>query len=106
MIKIIKSILITDLDNNPGVWNAVPMIPASGTFQSESTVKGSGRLKTVTLDFKVTRILPVMRRNVALTVQFDDDTREFIGTDDLPVTLTINTDNTIRCSCKWSTPEL
>lgn len=106
MIKVITNILITDLDNNAGVWKSVPMIPASGTYKSESNPGGSGRLAKITLDFKVTHVIPELKRNVSLQVSFDDGSKAIVGTDDLPAALDIKTSDTIQISCKWSTPDM
>lgn len=106
MIKTIADILISDLDNQAGVWKTVPMIPASGTYQSESSAGGSGRLAKVTLDFKASRIIPEMKRNVSLQVNFDDGTKAIVGTNELPATLVIKTSDVIQISCKWSVPDM
>lgn len=106
MIKNITDILITDLDNHAGVWKHIPMIPASGTYQSESSPGGSGRLSKITLDFKVFRIIPEMKRNVSLQINFDDGTKAIVGTNELPATLVIKTSDVIRISCKWSVPDM
>ena len=94
MIKIITDILITDLDNAAGVWKFVPIVPASGTYKSESSAGGSGRLAKITLDCKVTHVI------------FDDGTKAVVGTNDLPATLDIKESDIIQISCKWSAPDM
>ena len=106
MIKIITDILITDLDNAAGVWKALPMVPASGTYKSESSAGGSGRLAKITLDCKVTHVIPEMKRNISLQVAFDDGTKAIIGTNDLPATLDIKESDIIQITCKWSAPDM
>ena len=106
MIKIITDILITDLDNAPGVWKSLPIVPASGTYKSESSAGESGRLAKITLDCKVTHVIPEMKRNVSLQVTFDDGTKAIIGTNDLPATLDIKESDIIQISCKWSAPDM
>lgn len=106
MIKIITDILITDLDNTAGVWKLLPIVPASGTYKSESSAGGSGRLAKITLDCKVTHVIPEMKRNVSLQVTFDDGTKAIIGTNDLPATLDIKESDIIQISCKWSAPDM
>lgn len=106
MIKIITDILITDLDNAAGVWKFVPIVPASGTYKSESSAGGSGRLAKITLECKVTHVIPEMRRNVSLQVSFDDGTKAVVGTNDLPATLDIKESDIIQISCKWNAPDM
>ncbi len=106
MIKIITDILIKDLDNTAGVWKFRPIVPASGTYKSESSAGVSGRLAKITLDCKVTHVIPEMKRNVSLQVIFDDGTKAIIGTNDLPATLDIKESDIIQISCKWSAPDM
>lgn len=105
MKKIITEILYSDLDNTPGIWYTAPMIPASGSFSSESEKKSPGRLRTVKLSFKLYSKPEGIDRNTSLVVKFDDNSREIVGTNDLPVTLTITDKGFLEASCKWECPE-
>lgn len=105
MKKIIESIMCCDLDNEAGIWNSLPILPASASFSSESAADGSGRMRTVKLSFKLTRDIRYLRRNLSMVVSFDDGTKELVGTSDIPARLTINKDDTISCSCSWKMPE-
>lgn len=105
MKKIISRILFSDLDNTPGIWYNVPMIPASGTFSSESEKKGPGRLRTVKLSFKLYSKPEGIDRNISLVVEFDDGSREIVGTNDIPAALTITNKGYLEASCKWEYPE-
>lgn len=105
MKKIISRILFNDLDNTPGIWYNAPMIPASGSFSSESEKKGPGRLRTVKLSFKIYTRFAAADRNLSLVVEFDDGSREIIGTNDIPATLTITDKGYLEASCKWEYPE-
>ena len=79
MKKIITDVLYSDLDNTPGSWNFAPMIPASGSFSSESEKKSSGRLRTVKLSFKIYNRFAAADRNLSLLVKFDDNSQEIIN---------------------------
>ena len=105
MKKIITDVLYSDLDNTPGSWNYAPMIPASGSFSSESEKKSSGRLRTIKLSFKIYNRFTAADRNLSLLVKFDDNSQEIIGTNDLPVSLTITDKGYLEASCKWECPE-
>lgn len=106
MIKIITSISLTEAGALPRNWKTLPMIPASGTFSSEASTSGSGRSRTVTVDFKVARRVPELSREIILKLSFDDGSYAMVGSDDLPATLTVKTSSATVCTCKWVTPEL
>lgn len=106
MKKIISKILYCDLDNEPGVWYYAPMIPASATYSSESEKKSSGRIRTVKLNFKIYSRFTSANRNLSLMVEFDDGSREIVGTNDLPANLTITYNDYLEASCKWECPEM
>lgn len=105
MKKIITEILYSDLDNAPGTWYTVPMIPASGSFSSESEKKDSGRLCTKKLSFKMYSKPEGIDRNLSLAIKFDDDSVRIIGSYDLPARLTISEKDFLEASCKWEYPE-
>lgn len=106
MIKIITSISITEAGALPRNWKVLPMIPASGTFSSETSTSGSGRARTATVDFKVSRHVPELSRESILKLSFDDGSYAMVGSDDLPAVLTVKTSSVTVCTCKWTAPEL
>lgn len=107
MIKTIESILISDLDNNDDNWKEIDIIPASGHIQQTIVSKTGGRLRTVTVDFKAMRLLPMMRRpNISLIILTDDGTKYTVGSTDLPAALEITEGHTIDVSCKWDRPDI
>lgn len=106
MIKIVTAIHFSNPGKESGVWTPIPMIPASASVKSDITSSSSGRLKTVSLDFKVYEILPGMKRDVTLKAVCDDGTVITIGNNELPAELDINESDVISVSCKWSAPDM
>ena len=103
MIKNISSVSISTPDH-PMYLKPVPMIPASGKYSSEITPSAAGRLNTVTAEFKVTKIIPEMHRDIILTVTFDDRSQTRLGTPDRPARLEIKSSDVIRVSYRWEHP--
>ncbi len=101
MIRIVSSILLSDLDSNPGIWTQIPIIPGTCKYKDTTSHTDSGWLRSVSLEFRVHQVIPEMTRNLALVVRFDDGSHVHVGTEELPVRLELKQDGHINVSCEW-----
>lgn len=105
MIRIVKEIYYTDLDNSGGRWYVSPMIPASARYKETSSSDEHGRLRKVELSYVAPYITPGLKGNLAILVVFDDSSRVSFGSTDVPVRFKIVEDDLFTLSCEHESPD-
>lgn len=105
MIKIVKEVYISDLDETSPVPVKLPMVPASATYKETDERTGSGVLKTIDFSCRLRHQVRELTGNLSVTVLFCNCRCRKFGTPDLPVRMKIEEDNLTTVSCSYQTAE-
>lgn len=102
MIRIVKDVYYAEA-GKPEAWMKFSVVPSSGTYKETDEHDDAGWLRTVNLEFRVSRRMPAMTGDVMLIVIFEDGYRCRVGTPDLPLRLKIEDDSLLKVSAEWQT---
>lgn len=106
MIRNIIRVDITDVTDD-GYHFPVDMIPASGTYRSETDEDDSGRYEKIDISFRTEqphRLDDWFYRDLILTVHFSDGAVETVGNQTVPVRLKTAREKTFSASTEYVRP--
>lgn len=106
MIRNIIRVDITDVTDD-GYTFPVDMIPASGTYRSETDEDDAGRFEKIDISFRTEqphRLDDWFYRDLVLTILFSDNSTETVGNQSVPVRLRTARDATFTASVEYIRP--
>lgn len=100
MIRIVERIYVHDLDTQD--YAELPVVPASATIDKNVEYKKNGRVTTYKLSCNLLKEIPAIYHNVVLKAVYDRGKPDIIGTEEMPVRLSVERSNLIKATASWS----